>query len=72
MKRITLCAAGVTSAFLSASTFIVVLWTIGGAIVASTVLRIVWGIFTPRDEGKKDQRDREKVNEAVRWYLSDH
>jgi hypothetical protein len=20
----------------------------------------------------EDQRDREKVNEAVRWYLSDH
>lgn len=37
----------------------VMLWTIGGAIVASIVLRIVWGIFTPRDEGKKDQRDRE-------------
>ncbi|HEY9423819.1 MAG TPA: hypothetical protein VIP54_03380 [Microterricola sp.] len=35
------------------------LWTIGGAIVASIVLRIVWGMFTPGSEGKKDQRDRE-------------
>lgn len=35
------------------------LWTIGGAIIASIVLRIIWGMFTPGSEGKKDQRDRE-------------
>lgn len=35
------------------------LWTIGGAIVVSIVLHIIVGIFTPRAEAKKDQRDRE-------------
>ncbi|WP_083365273.1 hypothetical protein [Microterricola viridarii] len=35
------------------------LWTIGGAIVVSILARIVWGMFTPGGEGKKDQRDRE-------------
>lgn len=35
------------------------LWTIGASIVASIALNILMGIFSPRDAGKKDQRDRE-------------
>lgn len=39
------------------------LWTIGGAIVATIVLdiitSIVSGMFSPKEVGKKDQRDRE-------------
>lgn len=35
------------------------LWTIGGAIVVSIVLSILWGMFTPRGDSKKDRRDRE-------------
>jgi hypothetical protein len=35
------------------------LWTVGGAIVASIVLNIVVSIFSPQDADKKDQRDRE-------------
>lgn len=35
------------------------LWSIGGAIVASIVLHITAAIASPRDAGKKDQRDRE-------------
>jgi hypothetical protein len=35
------------------------LWTIGASIAASVALHAVIGIFSPRDAGKKDQRDRE-------------
>jgi MFS family permease len=35
------------------------LWTIGGAIVATIVLHIIAAIFSPRDADKKDERDRE-------------
>ncbi len=35
------------------------LWTIGAAIVASIVLHIAASIASPRDAGRKDQRDRE-------------
>ncbi|MDY7543250.1 MULTISPECIES: hypothetical protein [unclassified Cryobacterium] len=35
------------------------LWTIGGAIVASIVLDILVSILSPRDAGQADQRDRE-------------
>jgi hypothetical protein len=34
-------------------------WTIGGGIVAGMLLNIVWGMFSPKDAGKKDQRDRQ-------------
>jgi hypothetical protein len=35
------------------------LWTIGGAIVASIVINIVFGMFFPFGKTIKDQRDRE-------------
>src|SRR4051794_8885342 len=35
------------------------LWTIGGAIVATIVLQIIATTFSPRDADKKDERDRE-------------
>ncbi len=35
------------------------LWTVGAAIVASIVLHIAAAIASPRDAGRKDQRDRE-------------
>ena len=35
------------------------LWTIGGAIVAAILLNILAAILSPRDAGKKDQRDKE-------------
>nr|WP_143254654.1 hypothetical protein [Amycolatopsis azurea] len=35
------------------------LWTIGAAIVASIVLHIAVSLASPRDDGRKDQRDRE-------------
>ncbi|MEU9890794.1 hypothetical protein [Sphaerisporangium sp. NPDC051011] len=35
------------------------LWSIGGAILANIVLRIAAAAASPRDAGKKDQRDRE-------------
>ncbi|WP_433256000.1 hypothetical protein ACQPYK_16050 [Streptosporangium sp. CA-135522] len=35
------------------------LWTIGAAILASIVLRILVSALAPQDAGKKDQRDRE-------------
>ncbi|NUR82478.1 MAG: hypothetical protein HOY71_00160 [Nonomuraea sp.] len=35
------------------------LWTIGGAILAGMVLRIVVSALAPQDAGKRDQRDRE-------------
>ncbi|WP_340688586.1 hypothetical protein LCL61_14930 [Amycolatopsis coloradensis] len=35
------------------------LWTIGAAIVASIVLNVAAAITSPRDAGRKDQRDRE-------------
>jgi hypothetical protein len=35
------------------------LWTVGASIAASIALHAVIGIFSPRDTGKKDQRDRE-------------
>jgi len=35
------------------------LWTIGGAIVASIVLDILVSIASPRETGRADQRDRE-------------
>jgi hypothetical protein len=35
------------------------LWTVGSSIAASIALHAVMGISSPRDAGKKDQRDRE-------------
>lgn len=35
------------------------LWTVGAAIVASIALHAVIGIGSPKEAGKKDQRDRE-------------
>ena len=35
------------------------LWTIGGGIVAGILLNILLGIFSPKDAGRKDQRDRD-------------
>ena len=35
------------------------LWAIGGSIVASIVITIILGIFSPKTAGKKDARDRE-------------
>lgn len=35
------------------------LWSIGAAIVVSIVVNIVVAIASPKDAGKKDQRDRE-------------
>ena len=35
------------------------LWTVGASIAVSIVLHAVMGIFSPKDAGKKDQRDRE-------------
>ncbi|MDR6613317.1 hypothetical protein [Leifsonia sp. 1010] len=35
------------------------LWTVGGAIVANILARIVLAIGNRRDAGKRDQRDRE-------------
>ncbi|MCP2031003.1 hypothetical protein L1277_001094 [Okibacterium sp. HSC-33S16] len=35
------------------------LWTIGGGIVAGIVLNMVWGMFSAKDAGRKDQRDRQ-------------
>ncbi|HET7138754.1 MAG TPA: hypothetical protein VFI36_01215 [Arthrobacter sp.] len=35
------------------------LWTVGASIAASIALHAVIGIFSPREAGKKDQRDRE-------------
>ena len=35
------------------------LWTIGGGIVAGIVFTIIAGMLSPKDAGKKDQRDRE-------------
>ena len=35
------------------------LWTVGASIAGSIVLHALLGIFSPRDAGKKDQRDRE-------------
>ena len=35
------------------------LWTVGAAIVASIVLHITAAIASPREAGRKDQRDRE-------------
>ena len=35
------------------------LWTVGASIAASIALHILLGIFSPKESGKKDQRDRE-------------
>lgn len=35
------------------------LWTVGGSIAASIALHVFLGILSPRDAGRKDQRDRE-------------
>lgn len=35
------------------------LWTVGGSIAASIALHVFPGILSPRDAGRKDQRDRE-------------
>jgi cell division protein FtsW (lipid II flippase) len=35
------------------------LWTIGAAIIASIVLNIAIAIASPKEAGKKDQRDRQ-------------
>ncbi|MGN9838555.1 hypothetical protein ACTMTI_10595 [Nonomuraea sp. H19] len=48
------------------------LWSIGGAIVASIVLHIAVSMAAPRDIGKKDQRDREihRYGEYTgQWFL---
>lgn len=37
----------------------VMLWTIGGSIVAAILIVILLGIFSPKTAGKKDARDRE-------------
>lgn len=37
----------------------VMLWTIGGSIVASIIVTIILGMFSPKTVGKKDARDRE-------------
>lgn len=37
----------------------VMLWTIGGSIIASIVITIILGMFSPKTVGKKDDRDRE-------------
>ncbi|MFT2816678.1 hypothetical protein [Leifsonia sp. A12D58] len=37
----------------------VMLWSIGGAIIAAIILNILASIVSPKDAGKKDQRDRE-------------
>ncbi len=50
----------------------IMLWAIGGSIVASIVLTILWSFFTPRDSGKTDTRDREigRYGEYTgRWVL---
>lgn len=39
------------------------LWTIVGAIIAGIVVTIIVGIFSPRDRGQRDQRDRD----IYRW-----
>ena len=35
------------------------LWTVGASIALSIALHILMGIFSPKEAGKKDQRDRE-------------
>lgn len=35
------------------------IWTIGGAILASILLHVVLAAVSPRDAGQKDQRDRD-------------
>lgn len=35
------------------------LWTIGGGIIAGILLTILFGLFSLKDVGKKDQRDRD-------------
>lgn len=35
------------------------LWTVGASIATSILLHALIGIFSPREAGKKDQRDRE-------------
>ncbi|MFI7697646.1 hypothetical protein [Nonomuraea sp. NPDC049480] len=48
------------------------LWTIGGACLASMVLSIAANLASPADIGKKDQRDREihRYGEfAGQWFL---
>jgi hypothetical protein len=35
------------------------LWTVGASIAASIALHAVMGISSPRDAGRKDQRDKE-------------
>ncbi|MDH2427727.1 hypothetical protein [Sphaerisporangium sp. TRM90804] len=35
------------------------LWSVGGAIAVSIVLNMALGIASPRDAGRKDERDRE-------------
>ena len=35
------------------------LWTVGASIALSITLHILMGIFSPKEAGKKDQRDRE-------------
>ncbi|MBT2531061.1 hypothetical protein J7E83_02760 [Arthrobacter sp. ISL-48] len=35
------------------------LWTVGASIAASIALQALIGIFTPREAGRKDQRDKE-------------
>jgi cell division protein FtsW (lipid II flippase) len=48
------------------------LWTIGVSIVASIVVTVVVGMFSPRDAGKKDQRDKQisRFGEYTgHWFL---
>ncbi len=48
------------------------LWAIGGSVVASIVLTILWSFVAPHSTGKKDTRDREigRYGEYTgRWIL---
>ena len=47
------------AALVDASYVPAMLWTIGGAILAAILLNILVGIFSARDAGRKDQRDKE-------------
>ncbi|PJJ62301.1 hypothetical protein [Compostimonas suwonensis] len=50
----------------------ILLWCIGGSIVASIVITIVVGMFSPKDAGKKDQRDKQIYRFGERtgsWFL---
>ena len=62
-------AAGVTSAFLSASTFIVVLWTIGGALTVTVGGSTHHHTRLPGDRGGALRRDRLRLDRRDRAPL---